>query len=355
MSLEIDCLKLIAAVRERTPLYDLNTREHNDRVHKKQLWIEVCKEVFTPAVWESLSVDAQGRNEIEVQKRWINLRHCFRRDVKKQKSLPPEERDRKRRKYIYSDELAFILPFLKNENESEPSEPRAYGDDVVIDANKLIPAVKTRPPIYDATMKEYSDLDLKKTLWDEVCREVFTPTAWESLSEKEQASHLHEVRKKWVNLRHCFRRDIMTQIKMESEGKKKKRKYIYYDELSFLLPFYTHNESETIYLENDAAASADSSTDVSDNEEGRKEKYSTFPEDTDDSQNPLSQDSEKEKESSDELFLRSLVPYVNEIPEDKKLQFRIEIIKLFLNFKQSLQYGPVLSNIQSLKLKHSTD
>ena len=67
----------------------------------------------------------------EIQERWKNLRTCFKRELDAQKIATSGEGSRKRRKYLYLDQLLLLLPHLedretqsnlstqRNENEGE--------------------------------------------------------------------------------------------------------------------------------------------------------------------------------------------------------------------------------------------
>ena len=52
-----------------------------------------------------------------------------------------------------------------------------------------------------------------------------------------------EVQKKWHSLRNCFARELRLQKEMKSgQGAKKRRKYIYFEKLFFLLPSVENRE-----------------------------------------------------------------------------------------------------------------
>jgi len=52
-----------------------------------------------------------------------------------------------------------------------------------------------------------------------------------------------EVQKKWNSLRNCFARELRLQKETKSgQGAKKRRKYIYFEKLLFLLPSVENRE-----------------------------------------------------------------------------------------------------------------
>jgi hypothetical protein len=56
-----------------------------------------------------------------------------------------------------------------------------------IDISKLIVEVQNRSPLYDTSTPDYHARKLKKKLWKEVCREIYSASVWNGLSVGEQA------------------------------------------------------------------------------------------------------------------------------------------------------------------------
>ncbi|CAG9760668.1 unnamed protein product [Ceutorhynchus assimilis] len=99
---------------------------------------------------------------------------------------------------------------------------------IVLDSERIIVEVEKGPALYNKELKDYSDRNAKEKLWIEVCANVIS--RWHELSER-------DVQKKWKNLRDCFARELAIQKKIKSgEPARKRRKYIYFDALLFLLP-----------------------------------------------------------------------------------------------------------------------
>lgn len=68
----------------------------------------------------------------EVQKKWANLRTCFRRELNAQKNTKSGQAATKRRKYVYFEKLLFLLPCLENrqtEGNLEPNDSHEDEDD----------------------------------------------------------------------------------------------------------------------------------------------------------------------------------------------------------------------------------
>ncbi|KAH9635725.1 hypothetical protein HF086_001763 [Spodoptera exigua] len=107
-----------------------------------------------------------------------------------------------------------------------------------IDCKILISEIEKRTPLYDTSRKEYHDRNLKKKLWNEVCQEVYSSSVWDLMSSEDKTKYGKELQKRWTSLRHCFRRELAAQKNTPSgSAAKKRRKYMYFDSLLFLLPF----------------------------------------------------------------------------------------------------------------------
>ncbi|XP_075234532.1 uncharacterized protein LOC142332151 [Lycorma delicatula] len=101
---------------------------------------------------------------------------------------------------------------------------------------EFIEEVRIRPAIYDITTPEYSDRSFKKVLWTEICQK-FTVN-WNQLSEDDRDTIGKEMKNRWKSIRDAFVREVryMKEAELNGEPQVKKKKYIYYDQLCFLLP-----------------------------------------------------------------------------------------------------------------------
>jgi hypothetical protein len=65
-----------------------------------------------------------------VQKRWINLRTCFRRELNAQKNTKSGQAAIKRRRYVYFENLLFLLPCIGNrQTEGNLEEDDSLNDE----------------------------------------------------------------------------------------------------------------------------------------------------------------------------------------------------------------------------------
>ncbi|KAG8223732.1 hypothetical protein J437_LFUL003638 [Ladona fulva] len=102
-----------------------------------------------------------------------------------------------------------------------------------LDLDAFISEIQVRPAIYDTKLKEYFDKSLKRQLWIELCK-TFVDN-WSELEVAEKDKEVQKLQKKWKHLRTCFKREYDIQKQEPSgPGSKKRRKYLYYDQLLFL-------------------------------------------------------------------------------------------------------------------------
>ncbi|XP_069361186.1 transcription factor Adf-1-like [Maniola hyperantus] len=237
------------------------------------------------------------------------------------------------------------------------------------DVDKLINAMKARPPLYSRTERYAPQHRHKKTTqWREVCRELNSD--FDSLSGTDKLEYEREVYKRWRSLRTCFSRELTLQRREKLRGKVKRRKrYEHFEELSFLMPEYEH------YFQDDTMnilhfGSDEETAEVAEFEEPRSEDE-TFHEIKSEtelenySETDIFMDSDpvhiepkrerdtldftrekrerdtledtrrekKEESDSDKLFILSLVPSFRRITPKKKLAAKIELMKVLQSFQ----------------------
>ncbi|XP_022197445.2 uncharacterized protein LOC111054683 [Nilaparvata lugens] len=112
--------------------------------------------------------------------------------------------------------------------------------------DQFIEEVRMRPAIYDTTMAEYCDRSYKRHLWMEIC-EKFNPD-WSTLEEEQREAIGREMKNRWKSIRDAFVREVryLKEAAKFGEPPAKKRKYIYYDQLSFLLPTVGSRSNTTV-------------------------------------------------------------------------------------------------------------
>ncbi|XP_056645842.1 uncharacterized protein LOC130451065 [Diorhabda sublineata] len=235
----------------------------------------------------------------------------------------------------------------------------------------LIEEVEKRPALYKKSLKEYSDANMKKKLWEEVCEAVVVD--WNSLSAEEKTNKgrnvkikileylceflfiylfiylqlLHFViltrnrasgRNKWANLRTCFRRELNAQKNTKSgQAANKRRKYVYFEQLLFLLPCMENrltegNLEEENFLSNDEhddQAGSSTPTPIR-----QRKKRPNVPKQTDVDEALLKALNEPNTDE-DVNFALSLVPSLQSLTAEEKLDAKISILNVFKQIRSA--------------------
>nr|CAD7260487.1 unnamed protein product [Timema shepardi] len=161
-----------------------------------------------------------------------------------------------------------------------------------------------------------------------------------------------EVKSKWKNLRTCFKRELGAQKRaISGKNGKKRRKYIYFDQLLFLLPSLEDrktksNPSPSSIDINEAQEESNTEeseiTEIPPNARRKKETKIDLVESL---LQILQKKQEEEKDiDEDQYFLRSLLPSFKKFNDEQKLTARIEILKV-LRRMFCLTTGPSLFSV----------
>jgi hypothetical protein len=103
---------------------------------------------------------------MEIQARWRNLRTCFKRELDSQKNATSGESSRKRRKYVYFDQLLF-LPHT--EDRETQSNLNSLNDEK--EANSLQEEEKERPR--NVRKKKRTEISYEESLL-QILRQKYT-------------------------------------------------------------------------------------------------------------------------------------------------------------------------------------
>ncbi|XP_069605123.1 uncharacterized protein [Ranitomeya imitator] len=102
----------------------------------------------------------------------------------------------------------------------------------IINVDMFLILVQERPEIWDQRDPNYSNRARKEAAWRAICGILFPDYAqW---PRAEQTSLLDDVMTRWRSIRDQYRRERQQRARSGSAAPLKKRKYIYYDRLSFL-------------------------------------------------------------------------------------------------------------------------
>ncbi|XP_069591853.1 uncharacterized protein [Ranitomeya imitator] len=101
----------------------------------------------------------------------------------------------------------------------------------IINVDMLLILVQERPEIWDQRDPNYSNRARKEAAWRTICGILFPDYAQRPRAEQTQL--LDDVMTRWRSIRDQYRRERQMRARSGSAGPPKKRKYIYYDRLSF--------------------------------------------------------------------------------------------------------------------------
>uniref|UniRef100_A0A1B6LDQ9 MADF domain-containing protein n=1 Tax=Graphocephala atropunctata TaxID=36148 RepID=A0A1B6LDQ9_9HEMI len=101
---------------------------------------------------------------------------------------------------------------------------------------KFILEIEKRPVIYDVQSEDYGNRMLRAASWNEVGEVMYD--SWGHMTQAERDATVKEMVKKWKTVRDNFVREVKMRRRSEMRGSKvKKRKYLFYDQLAFLIPY----------------------------------------------------------------------------------------------------------------------
>ncbi|XP_022837592.1 uncharacterized protein LOC111364786 [Spodoptera litura] len=149
---QIDTDLLIQTIKERPCLYARDSSKYSDANYKNIMWENVASILFSD-VWEKCNDNEKAEKVELVQRRWRNLRACFRRELTRQ-SDPKWVYgvSYKRRKYIYYNDLLFLrseVDISDDDTSQDIDLPVKTDDDntkVKVDTNiEEIPIAEIRP------------------------------------------------------------------------------------------------------------------------------------------------------------------------------------------------------------------
>lgn len=134
---------------------------------------------------------------------------------------------------------------------------------------------------------------------------------------------VHEIRKKWSNLRTCFRRELNAQEYTKSgQAGTKRRKYIYFEQLLFLLPCVENHHKES------NVSTADDEDDDETSAPRRKKACKPKQTSSDIDETLLVKTLDVTRDE-DTYFALSLVPSLRDLSPEEKLDAKINILNVF--------------------------
>lgn len=155
------------------------------------------------------------------------------------------------------------------------------------------------------------------------------------------AFSVRALQQKWKNIRDCFRKEFNYQRQIKA-GKKKRRRYIFYNQLLFLLPTLkgsgetiTHAGTERPELEKPLPEPTVAPISFQQNMPEDEAQFGT-------------QEGTVEAIDEDKYFLLSLMPSFRRMSSDQKFACKIEMLQLLRNHLHPVNHveSPVVSEIE---------
>lgn len=116
----IDNEELIHEVKEYPCLYDLLHPDYKSKIRnpKNHAWQNIAKKIFENR-WGEMHPYEKEQSCKAIQKRWKGLRDALTRSLRLGSR---EDRDVKKKPYVYSKQMGFLLPYLNTSLESQGIE-----------------------------------------------------------------------------------------------------------------------------------------------------------------------------------------------------------------------------------------
>ncbi|CAH1365026.1 hypothetical protein MTP99_001338 [Tenebrio molitor] len=230
----------------------------------------------------------------------------------------------------------------------------------IIDSEKLIEEVKKRPALYDGRAHGNNDANARKAYWEEITKDVFHEV-WDTSSSNEKEALVKEVQVKWKSLRDAYNRVKKQEKDDQMKGVvKNRKKYIFYDQLSFLETINKRTCSpNAIFLQDHEERNDDSmdntyfSSETSNLFKADQEMYEP---NTSTVVKPLEDTVSEQRETEDRLssilkelvkiqkedraddrmgnkkFLLSLLPFMEKLPDDVNLEVRLQLMSILQTY-----------------------
>ncbi|CAH2066110.1 unnamed protein product, partial [Iphiclides podalirius] len=238
------------------------------------------------------------------------------------------------------------------------------------DPERLIEEVRKRPGIWDFEDVAYRTKTMRQKLWTDVVNELMEADVKVTKSEMRELEL--QLQKKWKSIRDCFQKYVMNP-------NRSKRPYIYSKKLQFLLKNQDASDNHGASTESDGEKKSsiwrtkrklkinkDSSDEDNDNDndnfnfnDDSKSNCSNEVADNNETRTPAKQpklhsavavdefafanvdvQGANEPEDCDKLFLLSLLPHLKSIPEEHRLNVKMEMMHVLrnANFNTSVEH-----------------
>ncbi|XP_052755401.1 uncharacterized protein LOC113513401 [Galleria mellonella] len=167
----------------------------------------------------------------------------------------------------------------------------------------IIHEVQKWPALYRKDGSERANAHLKNKIWNEIAKSLFPD--WDSFPEYEKISKVTDLTKRWRNLKDTFKKQLSE--KKSKSGQLKKKKYVYFKHLSFLLPHIAANDGS----QEESQPRHGNTQDGTDSEGQSTTSYAC-----------------EQHIDEDKHFLLSLVPSFKRMTDEEKLTAKVDILNV---------------------------
>lgn len=206
----------------------------------------------------------------------------------------------------------------------------------MIETEKFIKCVKNNPTIWKKTAKRYGDRLARENCWNLIGQQVYD--AWEAKTEEERQEEVINMKNKWRHMRDSFNK-YMNQAEGRFSGVKK-RKYIYADNLTFLLnrgkrsTFKNHDTREKD--DKSSWGNEENNTNEEVSSRNRHQSQTTSRKLLNSVTNSIQMNKQQTsktptpmQDDPDRCYLLSLLPEFKRLTDDQKLDFRFHTLQFF--------------------------
>ncbi|XP_072933075.1 uncharacterized protein [Epargyreus clarus] len=195
----------------------------------------------------------------------------------------------------------------------------------------LIKEVQKWPVLYEKGSPERVNMHLKNKMWWEVSKALFED--WDSYTKDVKELKVQELTRKWRNLRDTFKRHVDIEKKNREGHNIKKKTYVYFKYMLFLLPHISPAEDtpeEPLPELDEYFARKGKTKRSAPKPEKRKQAASSHAP-------PPKASKEEDTIDEDKHFLLSLVPTFKKMSDEEKLMAKMGILKTIREVKFNKQ------------------
>ncbi|GFQ64804.1 6-phosphogluconate dehydrogenase, decarboxylating [Trichonephila clavata] len=125
----------IEEIRNRPTIWDMRCETYNDRTKRTEAWREVARQLYSN--YDEMELTKQTTIQSELNKKWKNLRQCYKRELDSQYPKSGSAK-KKKSQYVYFDTLSFLAPMFPSkatisntavEEEDDEEEEIGVGDE----------------------------------------------------------------------------------------------------------------------------------------------------------------------------------------------------------------------------------